>query len=139
MPVDVNLVADRLQGYLMANFNYRQPNVYHFGKLIYAKRKKYDLMLRIYEDEIGWPKDSLIIARIQFVPERKGYGTHFLRWLTQIAEEFKLTTIWLERANPNAVAFGEKFGFHKSVKENMDLSALVDMSIETSSVPTLDS
>ncbi|MDD2134801.1 hypothetical protein [Pseudomonas kurunegalensis] len=71
----------------------------------------YDLYFRLFPDlEVGWPRETLVIARLYFVEQRKGHGRSLLEWLVKIAPEIGYKYIAIEAANENSSAFGERFG-----------------------------
>jgi len=67
--------------------------------------------LRVRRKESLFPPDCLIIARISFKKERIGHGTHFVRFLTEIAIKQKFKYIGVESVNHKSRAFVEKLGF----------------------------
>ena len=73
--------------YLMRRFKYRCSLVYLTPDNVIATRRnsRVDLYLRVRRKESLFPPDCLIIARIGFRKERIGHGTHFVRFLVEIA------------------------------------------------------
>lgn len=75
--------------YLMERFKYRKSLVrLTMDNIITTHRNsRVDLYSRIRKIESRFPPDCLIIARLGFSKERIGHGTHFLRFLTGIAQK----------------------------------------------------
>lgn len=99
--------------YLMERFKYRLSLVYLTPDNIIVTRrnKRIDLYLRIRKVESIFPPDCLIIARISFRKERVGNGTHFVRFLTEIAVKYGFKYIGIESVNDKSSSFAEKIGF----------------------------
>lgn len=116
--------------YLMERFKYRKPLVYlAMDNVITTRRNsRVDLYLRIRKVESKFPPDCLIIARLSFSKERAGHGTHFLRFLTEVARKYGSNHIGIECANYKSSAFAKKLGFCSIDGENYTIavSSLVD-------------
>lgn len=97
----------------MERFKYRLSIVYlTFDNVITTRRNsRIDLYLRIRRIESLFPPDCLIIARISFKKERIGNGTHFVRFLAEIALKYGFKYIGIESTNEKSRAFAEKLGF----------------------------
>lgn len=76
------------------------------------RNSRVDLYLRIRKVESAFPPDCLIIARISFRKERIGHGTHFVRFLAEIAVKYGFKHIGIESVNDKSKAFAEKLGFY---------------------------
>lgn len=107
-------VRKEIDSYLMERFKYRLSLVYLTPDNIVVCRRnsRVDLYLRIRRKESLFPPDSLIIARIGFKKERVGHGSHFIRFLAEIALKYGFKHIGLESTNDKSSAFAEKLGFH---------------------------
>ena len=106
--------------YLMERFKYRKPLVcLTVDNIITTRRNsRIDLYLRIRRIESLFPPDCLIIARLGFNKERIGHGTHFLRFLTGVAQKYGFKHIGIECANVKSSSFAKKSGFHSIDGEN---------------------
>lgn len=106
--------------YLMKRFKYRRSLVYLTVDNVIATRRnsRIDLYLRIRKVESLFPADCLIIARLSFSKERVGHGTHFLRFLTEIALKYGFRYIGIECANTKSSTFAKKLGFNSIDGEN---------------------
>lgn len=75
----------------------------------------YDLYFRIFPRlKAGWPRETLVIARIFFMEQRKGHGRSLLSWLVEMAPEIGYKYIAIEGANEKSGAFGARFGLEPS-------------------------
>ena len=110
--------------YLMERFKYRKSLVRLTVDNIIATRRnsRIDLYLRIRKVESLFPPDCLIIARLGFSKERIGHGTHFLRFLTEIALKYGFRYIGIECANMKSGAFAKKLGFNSIDDENYSIT-----------------
>lgn len=106
--------AALLKEHLKKHFGYKRLRVREgLGRTVVAKTAKYDLYFRVtpvYVDG-GWDSNTLVVARIGFEDERKGHGRALLQFLVDIADKLPYTHIGIEQANPDATAFGTRFGF----------------------------
>ena len=109
-----------LDRYLMERFKYRKSLVrLTVDNVITTRRNsRVDLFLRIRKVESKFPPDCLIIARLSFRKERIGHGTHFLRFLTEVARKYGFNHIGIECANDKSSAFAKKLGFYSVDGEN---------------------
>jgi len=100
--------------YLMRQFKYRLPLVYLPPDNVINTRRnsRVDLYLRIRKIESLFPPDCLIIARISFRKEQIGHGTHFVRFLSEIALKYGFKHIGIESVNEKSRTFAEKLGFY---------------------------
>lgn len=116
--------------YLMERFKYRKSLVSLTVDDIIATRRnsRIDLYLRIRRVESRFPPDCLIIARLGFSKERAGNGTHFLRFLTEVARKYGFNHIGIECTNAKSSAFAPKLGFYSIDGENYAIaeSSLID-------------
>lgn len=110
--------------YLMERFKYRISLVYLTPDNIITTRRnsRIDLFLRIRRVESLFPPDCLILARLGFSKERVGHGTHFVRFLSEIALKYGFKYIGLESVNEKSRSFAEKFGFHSMDGFNFTVS-----------------
>ena len=106
--------------YLMERFKYRKSLArLTVDNIITTRRNsRVDLYLRIRRIESRFPPDCLIIARLGFSKERVGHGTHFIRFLTEVAKKFSFNYIGIECANDKSRAFANKLGFYSIDGEN---------------------
>lgn len=106
-------IRKEIDSYLMERFKYRLSLVYLTPDNIVATRRnsRIDLYLRIRKVESLFPPDCLIIARIGFLKERIGNGSHFVSFLTEIAIKYGFIHIGIESVNDKSKAFAEKLGF----------------------------
>lgn len=110
--------------YLMERFKYNKSLVrLTVDNIITTRRNsRVDLYLRIRRIESRFPPDCLIIARLGFSKERIGHGTHFLRFLTEVARRYGFNHIGIECANDKSSAFAKKLGFYSIDGENYAIS-----------------
>ena len=106
--------------YLMERFKYRKSLVcLTIDNVITTRRNsRIDLYLRIRKIESLFPPDCLVIARLGFNKERIGHGTHFLRFLTEVAQKYGFNHIGIECVNVKSGAFAKKLGFYSMDGEN---------------------
>lgn len=106
-------IRQAIDNYLLERFKYRLSLVYMTPDNIVITRsnKRIDLYLRIRKVESIFPPDCLIIARIGFNKERAGHGTHFVRFLSEIAVKYDFEYIGIEVTNKKSSSFAEKLGF----------------------------
>ena len=106
-------IRKEINSYLMERFKYRLSLVYLTSDNIIVCRRisRVDLYLRIRKVESLFPPDCLIIARISFRKERIGHGTHFVRFLSEIAIKYDFKYIGIESVNEKSKSFAEKLGF----------------------------
>ena len=88
--IEYEELRNDIDRYLMERFKYSKSLVYLTVDNIIATRRnsRIDLYLRIRRVESRFPPDCLIIARLGFSKERIGHGTHFLRFLTEVARKY---------------------------------------------------
>lgn len=112
--------------YLMERFKYRKPLVrLTVDNIITTRRNsRIDLYLRIRRVESQFPPDSLIIARLSFTKERIGHGTHFVRFLTEVARKYGFNHIGIECANTKSCAFTKKLDFYSIDGENYAIAVI---------------
>lgn len=113
-----------IDSYLMERFKYNKSLVrLTVDNIITTRRNsRVDLYLRIRRIESRFPPDCLIIARLGFSKERIGHGTHFLRFLTEVARRYGFNHIGIECANDKSSAFAKKLGFYSIDGENYAIS-----------------
>lgn len=119
-------IRNEIDTYLMKRFKYRVPLVYLTSDNVVTTRRnsRIDLYLRIRKAESIFPPDCLIIARIGFRKERIGNGTHFVRFLSEIAVKYGYGYIGIESVNEKSRAFAEKLGFLSIDGSNYAVSAV---------------
>jgi hypothetical protein len=96
---------------------------------IKANTRKYDIYLRLFPSpEAGWPRETLVLARIGFKDERKGHGRSLLTLITGLASEIGYKHIAIESANENSSAFGKRFGLQPmDERERNWIGSVVDV------------
>lgn len=106
-------IREAIDIYLMKRFRYHRSLVYLTPDNIVTTRRnsRIDLYLRIRKVESLFPPDCLIIARICFRKERIGNGSHFVRFLTEIAVKYGYKHIGIESTNEKSASFARKLGF----------------------------
>ena len=106
--------------YLMERFKYRKSLVcLTIDNVITTRRNsRIDLYLRIRKVKSLFPPDCLIIARISFKKERIGHGSHFVRFLTEIALKYGYRYIGIESTNEKSSSFARKLGFQSIDSSN---------------------
>lgn len=117
-------IREAIDIYLMERFKYRRSLVYLTPDNIVTTRRnsRIDLYLRIRKVESLFPPDCLIIARICFQRERIGNGSHFVRFLVEIALKYGFKHIGIESTNKKSRSFAEKLGFHSIDGSNYAVS-----------------
>lgn len=119
--------AELLAEYLKERFDYKRPGV-RLGISrcsVDARTAKYDLYFRVTPDSMrGWSSDTLVVSRIGFTNHRQGHGRALMQFLVEVAGKLPYTHIGIEYANPDATAFGARFGFVR-YGEGKDLLASV--------------
>lgn len=112
--------------YLMERFKYRKSLVrLTMDNIITTRRNsRVDLYLRIRRVEGRFPPDCLIIARLSFSKERAGHGTHFVRFLTEVARKHGFNHVGIECANAKSSAFAKKLGFYSIDGENYAIAVI---------------
>lgn len=112
--------------YLMERFKYRKSLVCLTVDNTIATRRnsQIDLYLRIRRIESRFPPDCLIIARLGFCKERIGHGTHFLSFLTGVAQKYGFNYIGIECANIKSSTFAKKLGFYSIDGENYAIAVI---------------
>lgn len=110
--------------YLMKRFKYRLSLVYLTPDNIITTRRnsRIDLYLRIRKVKSLFPSDCLIIARIGFQKERSGHGSHFVRFLAEIALKYGFKHIGIESTNEKSSSFARKLGFYSIDRFNYAVS-----------------
>ena len=93
--------------YLMKRFKYRLSLVRLTPDniLITRRNSRLDLYLRIRRVES-------ILAQISFRKERIGNGTHFVRFLSEIALKYGFRYVGIESTNKKSSSFAKKLGFY---------------------------
>lgn len=117
-------IREAMDIYLMKRFKYRRSLVYlTLDNIVTTRRNsRIDLYLRIRRVESIFPPDCLIIARISFKKERIEHGTHFVRFLAEIALKYGFKYIGIESTNHKSRSFVEKLGFHSIGGSNYAVS-----------------
>jgi len=113
-------IREAIDIYLTKRFRYRYSLVYLTPDNIVTTRRnsRIDLYLRIRRIESLFPPDCLIIARISFKKERIGHGSHFVRFLTEIALKYGYRYIGIESTNEKSSSFARKLGFQSIDSSN---------------------
>lgn len=117
---NAELLAAALAPYLAGHFNYKRNHVtLGLGALVNAKTSKYNLYLRVTPPKGGsWEPDTLVIARIEFKPARKGHGRRFMAFLVECADRIGYSKIGIETTNEDSEAFGARFGLVRHGDKN---------------------
>lgn len=117
-------IRKEIDTYLMKRFKYRLSLVYLTPDNIVATRRnsRIDLYLRIRKVESIFPPDCLIIARIGFQKERIRHGSHFVRFLAEIALKNGFKYIGIESTNKKSASFAKKLGVHSIDYSNYTVS-----------------
>lgn len=107
-------IRKEIDSYLMKRFKYRLSLIYLTPDNVIATRKnsRIDLYLLIRKVESLFPPDCLIIARISFQKERIGHGSHFVKFLAEIALKYGFKYIGIESTNEKSSSFAKKLGFY---------------------------
>ena len=126
---NINVICSELNKYLMERFGYKTPPAYRTlsgsNNIMVYSRVKFDLYLRCYYEASNWPANTIIIARLGFLKTRKGYGTHFLKFLKAIALKYGFEYIGIECANKNSSAFAKHFKFKEFNSEKYILNYII--------------
>lgn len=106
-------IREAIDSYLMERFKYRRSLLYlNTENVIVCRRiSRVNLYLRIRKKESLFPSDCLIIARLGFRKEHVGHGSHFVRFLAEIALKYDFRYIGLESTNEKSSSFARKLGF----------------------------
>lgn len=112
--IEYEELRNDIDHYLMGRFKYRKSLVsLTIDNVITTRRNnRIDLYLRIRKVKSLFPPDCLVIARLGFSKERIGHGTHFLRFLTEVARKYNYKYIGFECTNAKSSAFAKKLGFY---------------------------
>lgn len=109
-------LKSKLVRFLTKQFEYKEDKVNRsltvgLAPTVKADTPKYDLYFRLFpHPDAGWPRETLVIARIGFKKERAGHGRSLLTFITGLASEIGYKHIAIECANENSSAFGKRFG-----------------------------
>lgn len=125
----ISAFALLLKEHLKERFGYKRLRVSKgLGRTVTAKTAKYDLYFRVTPVYVDgrWDSNTLVVARIGFQDERKGHGRALLQFLVDVADKLPYTHIGIEEANPEATAFGVRFGFSQ-IEKRRDLLAPVEV------------
>lgn len=127
-------LISRIAPFLVHSFGYKERYVKQHLNLgltstINAFTLKYDIYLRLFpRPEAGWPRETLVIARIGFKQQRKGHGRNLLILLAGLASEIGYKHIAIETANDNSSAFGRRFGLQPiDERESNWIGSVVDV------------
>lgn len=127
-------LVSELAPFLVKSFGYKERYVKQHLNLglsatVNAFTLKYDLYLRLFpRPEAGWPRETLVLARIGFKEERKGHGRRLLTLITGLASEIGYKHIAIESANENSSAFGRRFGLQPmDERESNWIGSVVDV------------
>ena len=127
-------LQSKLARFLTRQFEYKQDRVNRslivgLAPTVKADTPKYDLYFRLFpHPDAGWPRETLVIARIGFKNERKGHGRSLLTFVTDLAPEIGYKHIAIECANENSSAFGKRFGLQPmDERERNWIGSVVDV------------
>jgi len=117
-------IREAIDNYLIKRFRYRRSLVWLTPDNIVTARRnsRIDLYLRIRRVKSLFPPDCLIIARLSFSKERAGHGSHFVRFLAEIALKHDFKYIGLESTNEKSASFARKLGFYSIDGSNYAIS-----------------
>lgn len=117
-------IRKAIDAYLMKRFKYCHSLVYLTSDNIVTTRRnsRIDLYLRIRKVESLFPPDCLIIARISFQKERIGHGSHFIRFLAEIAVKYGFKYVGIESTNEKSASFARKLDFYSIDGSNYAVS-----------------
>jgi hypothetical protein len=109
---NAQLMRSLIAPYLAEQFGYKRNHVTGgLGPVVTARTAKYDLYLRVTPSRGPWGGGAtLVIARIEFKPTRKGHGRRFMAFLVECADLVGYDKIGIESTNEESEAFGAKFG-----------------------------
>ncbi|MEO4013008.1 hypothetical protein [Pseudomonas rossensis] len=125
-------LLSHLAPFLMQSFNYserwvRQHSNIGLGATLNAFTLKYDLYFRLFPNpETGWPRETLVLARIGFKDPRNGHGRRLLTLIIGLASEIGYQHIAIECANENSSAFGKRFGLQPMDDRGLNWIGSVD-------------
>ncbi|ROI05745.1 hypothetical protein EGI16_05020 [Chryseobacterium sp. G0240] len=114
-----DFILSELNNYLSNRFNYKKRFAqYSYGtRIIEARSIKFDIYLRLFDEERYKGKETLVIARLFYLREqRKGHGKDFLIFLTKLAIKTGFQYLSFENCNDNSKKFAEHFGFKQSIE-----------------------
>jgi hypothetical protein len=115
----INEFCLELNSYLQHKYSLKRPPAYYnLNNTINARRSKFDLYLRYKQEN----RKTLVIARIGFKEQKKGNGTMFLKFLSEIADRYDIEKVSLECVNENSYNFGIKMGFADIGNTAMEIS-----------------
>lgn len=116
---NIDAICSELNKYIMERFEYKTPPAYRTlsDNIMVHSRVKFNLYLRCYYEISNWPANTIVIARLGFLKTRKGHGTHFLKFLKEIALKYDFEFIGIECANKNSSAFAKHFKFEEFKSE----------------------
>jgi len=127
-------LLSELLPYLMENFDCSErwvKRILHpgLGTTVKAETAKYDLYFRLFPNpKTIWPRDTLVIARINFKEQRKGHGRKLLTMLVDLSAEIGYDKIAIETTTSEASArFAERFGFQPINKGNDWIGSVTDV------------
>ena len=110
-------LCSRLDDFLKSRFGYKSTCAYPSpcGFAIDARRKKYDLNIRVIDEcDDFWGGKAIIVSRIGFHKTRQGHGADLLMLLVNFARERQYEVIGIEQAGtPLIQCFAEKYGFKR--------------------------
>lgn len=115
-----NYLESKLLPYLAERFGYTADSDEHtlyswLGSTVKATGEGYDLYLRLFPTpKAGWPRETVVIARVDFRNElRKGHGRNLLALLVDAAYVVGYKYIAIECTNKQSQAFGTRFGLNR--------------------------
>ena len=117
-------IREAIDSYLMKRFKYRRSLLYlNTDNVIVCRRiSRVNLYLRIRRKASQFPPDCMIIARLGFRKERLGHGSHFVRFLAEIALKYGYKHIGLESTNEKSSSFAQKLEFQSIDGSNYVIS-----------------
>ena len=110
--------------YLMRTYHYRKPPAEFHSlqeNIIVARKKMFDLYIRLFDVGYNNGMPTIVIARIEFYKTRKGYGSNFLKLISEIAIKYQYEIIEFECCMTKpGISFAKKLGFQKKDAEGYD-------------------
>jgi GNAT superfamily N-acetyltransferase len=105
----IEQLATDLEAFILQRFNYKRKCVFGQWNTLDVHRKRVHLYLR-FKPKGFWPEDTLVIARIEFLEQRKGHGTALLLMLAELADKYGYKRVGVEiLTTPAIFAFVRKF------------------------------
>lgn len=127
MPIDGELLAEKLNLYLRERYKYKRPLVrLQWSERIFVNRAAVELYLHCRR-RYPFPDDCLVIVSIEFRDQRRGNGRSLLEFLVDVADETGICSVGVESVGTEEMrCFVEKFGFTDIYGVGSEALRLVD-------------